>query len=91
MLHHLKGELTVCDAGFAVVDCGGVGYALTVSTGTSEKLSPMLGEEVFVFTHLQVREDGVELYGFGSREELEGAGCSIIAADAYELRDILSK
>lgn len=70
MLHHLKGELTVCDAGFAVVDCGGVGYALTVSTGTAEKLSPMLGEEVFVFTHLQVREDGIELYGFGSREEL---------------------
>ena len=70
MLHHLKGELTVCDAGFAVVDCGGVGYALTVSTGTAEKLSPLLGEEVFVFTHLQVREDGVELYGFGSREEL---------------------
>ena len=31
------------------------------------------------------------LHGFGSREELEGAGCSIIAADAYELRDILSK
>lgn len=29
------------------------------------------------------------LHGFGSREELEGAGCSIIAADAYELRDIL--
>lgn len=70
MLHHLKGELTVCDAGFAVVDCGGVGYALTISTGTAEKLSPLLGEEVFVFTHLQVREDGIELYGFGSREEL---------------------
>ena len=70
MLHHLKGELTVCESGFAVVDCGGVGYALTVSTGTAEKLSPMLGEEVFVFTHLQVREDGIELYGFGSREEL---------------------
>lgn len=31
------------------------------------------------------------LHGFGSREELEGAGCSIIAADAYELRDILLK
>lgn len=29
------------------------------------------------------------LHGFGSREELEGAGCKIIAADAYELRDIL--
>ena len=59
-----------CEGGLAVVDCGGVGYALTVSTTTAEQLSPMLGSEVLLFTHLQVREDGVELYGFGGREEL---------------------
>ena len=70
MLYHVKGELMLSENGLAVVDCGGVGYALTVSTGTSEMLSPKLGDEVLLFTHLQVREDGVELYGFGSREEL---------------------
>ena len=70
MLHHVKGELMACEGGLAVVDCGGVGYALTVSTTTAEKLSPMLGETVLLFTHLQVREDGIELYGFGGREEL---------------------
>lgn len=60
----------LAEGGLAVVDCGGVGYALTVSANTAEKLSPMLGNEVLLFTHLQVREDGIELYGFGSREEL---------------------
>ena len=70
MLYHVKGELMLAEAGLAVVDCGGVGYALTISTNTEEKLSPMLGEEVLLFTHLQVREDGIELYGFGNREEL---------------------
>ena len=70
MLYHVKGELMLCESGLAVVDCGGVGYALTVSTGTAEMLSPKLGDEVLLFTHLQVREDGIELYGFGGREEL---------------------
>jgi Holliday junction DNA helicase RuvA len=70
MLYHVKGELCLCEASLAVVDCGGVGYALTVSMNTANSLSAHLGKEVFLFTHLQVREDGVELFGFGSKEEL---------------------
>ena len=70
MLYHVKGELSLCEASLAVVDCGGVGYALTVSMNTATTLSGFLGKEVFLFTHLQVREDGVELFGFGSKEEL---------------------
>lgn len=70
MLYHVKGELALTEGNLAVVDCSGVGYALTVSLNTAEKLSPMLGSEVFLFTHLQVREDGVELFGFSGREEL---------------------
>ncbi|MBQ9735552.1 MAG: Holliday junction branch migration protein RuvA [Clostridia bacterium] len=70
MFYHVKGELMLCEGSLAVVDCGGVGYALTVSLNTAEKLAQKVSEEVFLFTHLAVREDGVELYGFGSREEL---------------------
>ena len=70
MLYHVKGKLVLCEGSLAVVDCGGVGYALSVSYNTAEKLSPLLDREVLLFTHLQVREDGVELYGFGGREEL---------------------
>ncbi len=70
MLYHIKGELALCEGSLAVVDCGGVGYALTVSMNTAATLGEFLGNEVFLFTHLQVREDGVELFGFGSKEEL---------------------
>ena len=70
MLYHLKGELALCEGSLAVIDCGGVGYALTVSYHTAEKLAPLIGSEAFLFTHLQVREDGIELYGFGGKEEL---------------------
>ena len=70
MLYHIRGELNLCEGNLAVVDCGGVGYALTVSLTTAERLSSLVGSEVFLFTHLQVREDGVELFGFGGKEEL---------------------
>ena len=70
VLYHVKGELVTTEGSLAVVDCGGVGYALTVSYNTVEKLSAKVGSEVLLYTHLQVREDGVELFGFGDRQEL---------------------
>jgi len=71
MFYYLKGELAHRDIGFCVIDCGGVGYKLTVSYTTSESLSQKLGKEVRLYTHLAVREDGIELFGFGSSEEKE--------------------
>lgn len=70
MFYHVHGKLVLCEANTAVVDCGGVGYQLTVSLSTATALSGKIGENVLLFTHLQVREDGVELFGFGSKEEL---------------------
>ncbi|MBE6568561.1 MAG: Holliday junction branch migration protein RuvA [Ruminococcaceae bacterium] len=70
MLYHVRGTLVLCESGLAVVECGGVGYALTISLNTAEKLAPSVGTEARLFTHLQVREDGVELFGFGDKEEL---------------------
>ena len=71
MFYYLKGELAYRDISTCVIDCGGVGYKLTVSYLTSETLASKLGKEVKLFTHLAVREDGVELFGFGSNEEKE--------------------
>ena len=51
------------------MDCGGVGYKCTVSLNTSASLSSRLGEQVKLYTHLAVREDGIELFGFGSESE----------------------
>ena len=71
MFYYLKGELEYRDINTCVIDCGGVGYKLTVSLLTSEAYASKLGKQVKLYTHLAVREDGVELFGFGSYEEKE--------------------
>lgn len=70
MFYYLDGELVLCDANAAVIDCGGVGYQLTVSMTTAESINGKTGEKCRLYTHLQVKEDGVELFGFATREEL---------------------
>ncbi len=69
MFYYLKGTLEYRDINTCVIDCSGVGYKLTVSMLTSEALASKMGQQVKLFTHLAVREDGVELFGFGSKEE----------------------
>ena len=71
MFYYLNGNLEYRDASTCVIDCQGVGYKLTVSLITSELLSTKMGQKVKLFTYLAVREDGVELFGFGSNEERE--------------------
>ena len=71
MFYYLNGELAYRDASTCVIDCGGVGYKLTVSLLTSEALSSRLGKTTKLYTHLAVREDGIELFGFASPEEKE--------------------
>ena len=69
MFYYVKGELTAREANVCVVECGGVGYKLTVSLITSEAMANKMSEVVKLFTFLSVREDGVELFGFGTAEE----------------------
>ena len=71
MFYYLNGELAYRDINTCVIDCHGVGYKLTVSTLTSEALVTKLSKQVKLYTHLAVREDGIELFGFGSNEEKE--------------------
>lgn len=69
MIYSISGILATKEPSFAVVEAGGVGFKLFVSSETSKQL-PSLKEKVFLFTHLYVREDGMELYGFASAEEV---------------------
>ncbi len=71
MYYYINGELSYRDLNTCVIDCHGVGYKLTVSTLTSESLVSKLSKQVKLYTHLAVREDGIELFGFGSNEEKE--------------------
>lgn len=71
MFYSVKGTLVLCEPGMAVVEAGGVGYQLSVSDRCFGSLQARVGEAVLLFTHLNVREDGVELFGFEERDELE--------------------
>lgn len=70
MIAFLSGTVVRKAAGFALLEVGGVGYRLLMST-TSLSALPADGDEVVVHTHLHVREDELTLYGFVSEEERE--------------------
>ena len=71
MFYYLDGTLAVREPGMAVIDCGGVGYRLTVSDTTYNALASKTSSRVKLLTYLQVREDGMELFGFGDQAELD--------------------
>ena len=54
----------------AVIDCGGVGYMCSISAHTEQKLATYEGKNVKLYTHLSVREDAMELFGFFTEEEM---------------------
>jgi Holliday junction DNA helicase RuvA len=68
MIASLRGTLTEKDGGLCVVEAGGVGYLVQVSTHTAAEL-PDAGEPVFMLTHQVVREDALMLFGFGELAE----------------------
>ncbi len=68
MYAHIEGTLQEKSADGVVIDAGGVGYELSVSSATLAAC-PQTGEKVKLFAYLSVREDAMELYGFYSREE----------------------
>lgn len=69
MYYYLNGELSVIEGHMAVIDCGGVGYQLTVSDTTIALIASQLGKKVKLYTYLAVREDAMELFGFASMQE----------------------
>ncbi len=68
MISRLSGQLAACEPTEAVVDVGGVGYAVTIPMSTYDLL-PRVGGDVVLHTHLNVREDALQLYGFATLDE----------------------
>jgi len=66
----VKGIIDDISEENVVLDVGGVGYNIKISTGTAAEL-PGIGEEVKLYTYTCVREDMFSLFGFLSRDELE--------------------
>lgn len=68
MIGRIAGILLEKSPPQIVVDVQGVGYEIDVPMSTFYGL-PASGQEVRLFTHLAIREDGHFLYGFGTAEE----------------------
>jgi len=67
VFYYLNGTVGHLGPGLAVIDCGGVGYACRTTSYTLSALT--VGKQAKLFTHLNVREDAMELYGFSSENE----------------------
>ena len=70
MIGFVKGIVEYVSEDCVVVDVGGVGYNVHVSTDTASKM-PRIGEEAKLYTYTSVREDAIWLYGFLARKDLE--------------------
>ena len=104
MIARLTGILAETASDHAVIDVGGVGYLVQASTRTLSALGPV-GSDVQVFTEMQVREDAMTLFAFGTAGErdwfrlltgVQGVGGRVALAilsvlDATELSQAIAR
>lgn len=78
MFYYILGKLTLLRSDFAVIDCGGIGYRLSISATTHARISAKHqtfpdgscdGKELKLYTFFSVKEDSQELFGFYDEEE----------------------
>ncbi|MBR2039812.1 MAG: Holliday junction branch migration protein RuvA [Clostridia bacterium] len=70
MIATLRGNLLYSDLTSLIVECGGVGFKCTTTSATLGSL-PNIGDEIFLYTYMAVREDAMDLFGFSTVEEME--------------------
>lgn len=70
MISYLDGKIIEKNERFCIVDVGGIGYKVFSHGGVLLKI-PEDGQNIKIWTHLYVREDAMDLYGFLDKEELE--------------------
>lgn len=69
MYSYIKGILTDMEDDLVVVEAGGIGYNI-YTTGQTFDYLPSVGEEIKLYTYLNVREDAMMLYGFLTKDDL---------------------
>jgi len=69
MIATLEGILEYRGNDSVIINVGGIGFQVYVSSSTSGQLGAVKGR-VSLYTHLHVREDSISLYGFASSDEL---------------------
>lgn len=70
MISYIKGTLAHRGESYIILENGGIGYQIFVSAGFLSRM-PDAGKEIKIFTYMSVKEDGISLFGFTSKEEQE--------------------
>lgn len=69
MIYSLTGNIIHTEPDLCVIECAGVGYACRTTLCTLERIQTL--ERTTLYTHLAVREDAIDLFGFATLEELD--------------------
>ncbi|MCD8128752.1 MAG: Holliday junction branch migration protein RuvA [Oscillospiraceae bacterium] len=67
MFHYISGTVAELLPNIAVIDCGGVGFQINTSAWSLGQLKP--GTQARLYTHVYIRDDVFELYGFATKSE----------------------
>lgn len=67
MFHHIEGIVSELGQNLAVIDCGGIGFALNVTLNTQSYLKT--GEKAKLYVTESIREDAFDLFGFATKSE----------------------
>ena len=70
MIRYIKGTLEMIEEDAVILDNQVIGYRILVSPAMMDRL-PVMGGEMKLYTYLNVREDAMQLFGFGNVDELE--------------------
>ncbi|MBP5427161.1 MAG: Holliday junction branch migration protein RuvA [Clostridiales bacterium] len=68
MISYIKGKVDLKESNLVVVENNGIGYTIYTSTVTINDIN--VGDEVKLYTYMNVKEDAIALYGFLKKEEL---------------------
>ena len=70
MFYSLTGKVVFSDENSVALECGGVAFRLFTTLNTFKKCAPA-GQVQTLYTHLNVREDALDLFGFADKNELD--------------------
>ena len=70
MISYIRGELVLIEEDKAIIDVNGVGFGIFMPAQTMNLL-PAIGEDVKLYTYMNVREDAMQLYGFLTKDDLK--------------------
>ena len=71
MFYSLTGKVIHIDEQTVALACGGVGFKCFTTLNTLQSVRQSNNDEITLFTHLNVREDALDLFGFYSEQELD--------------------